>query len=391
MIRIPWGRGRAETRYLPAGRTAPGDLASEVARAAASPVITAVLRSIGSAAAVIDGNRQIVTLNGAYLELLGFQDPSEALGLRPGESLSCAHADEGPDGCGTGAACASCGLAAALLVSHRGGKVEERLCHLARRWDGRAEERAFRVRAAPLELDGAQGFQLVSFTDVTRDVQRAYVQRVLLHDLANLAVGLEGATGALDRGGAPGPAAADVQLLSHQLVAEVRLHRALLDGGAEGYVASRAAVGVAAALELARRAAAGHPAAAGKTVTVEPAAEGEEVVTDPVPLQHVLANMLVNALEATRPGGLVRLVALAGPESIAFRVWNAGAVPAAVAPRIFQRHFTTKPGEGRGQGTWSMKLFGEQLLGGRVGFSSAAGEGTWFELVLPRRAPARPA
>jgi sensor histidine kinase regulating citrate/malate metabolism len=57
-----------------------------------------------------------------------------------------------------------------------------------------------------------------------------------------------------------------------------------------------------------------------------------------------------------------------------------------VRPRIFQRCFTTKPGEGRGQGTFAMKLFGEGYLGGTVSFETSAREGTTFELRLPRRA-----
>ncbi|HZZ84131.1 MAG TPA: ATP-binding protein [Anaeromyxobacteraceae bacterium] len=385
MVKAPWFRRAAQpsTHYLPAGRTSPGALAAEVARAAGSPVVTALLRSLGSAAAVLDRNRQIVALNAAYLELLGVDDPAAALGLRPGEALSCAHAGEGPDGCGTGPACASCGQAVAVLIASRLDRPEERICHLARRWGGRAEDRALRIRVAPLELDG-EPFLLASLTDVTESIQRAHVERVFLHDLANLATGLQAASGVLGGPAGGDLAVSDVQLLSQQLVAEVRLQRALVAGGPEAYVAARRAVGLAAALDLARRMVAGHPAAAGKTIAVEPATEKVVVETDPVPLQHVLANMALNALEATRAGGVIRLTVAADADSVAFRVWNAGAIPAAVLPRIFQRHFTTKPGEGRGQGTWSMKLFGEQLLGGRVRFATSAGDGTWFELTLPR-------
>ncbi len=75
------------------------------------------------------------------------------------------------------------------------------------------------------------------------------------------------------------------------------------------------------------------------------------------------------------------------PDRFAFRVWNSGTVPVVVVPRIFQRHFSTKHGQGRGQGTYAMKLFGEQLLGGRVSFTSSAPEGTWFEIALPLAKP----
>jgi signal transduction histidine kinase len=34
-----------------------------------------------------------------------------------------------------------------------------------------------------------------------------------------------------------------------------------------------------------------------------------------------------------------------------------------------------------------MKLIGERVLGGRVAFVSAAGEGTTFSILVPRRLP----
>jgi signal transduction histidine kinase len=78
------------------------------------------------------------------------------------------------------------------------------------------------------------------------------------------------------------------------------------------------------------------------------------------------------------------------PEQVTFRVWNPGAIAASIAPRIFQRYFSTKPGSGRGQGTFIMKLLGERVLGGDVGFTSSATGGTTFSLRLPRRPPPAP-
>ena len=70
-----------------------------------------------------------------------------------------------------------------------------------------------------------------------------------------------------------------------------------------------------------------------------------------------------------------------------FEVHNPGAIPAAVVPRIFQRHFSTKAGPGRGEGTWSMKALGEGLLGGEVGFETDRARGTTFWLRLPAVGP----
>ena len=129
-----------------------------------------------------------------------------------------------------------------------------------------------------------------------------------------------------------------------------------------------------------------HPAARGRRLAVAPTIGDLAVRTDGVVLHHVLANMVVNALEATPVGREVRLSAGPVAGGVAFRVWNPGAIPAAVRPRIFQRYFTTKPGEGHGQGTFAMKLFGERYLGGEVSFDTSPDAGTTFELRLPLRA-----
>lgn len=59
-------------------------------------------------------------------------------------------------------------------------------------------------------------------------------------------------------------------------------------------------------------------------------------------------------------------------------------MPEQVRLQVFQRSFSTKGEPGRGIGTYSIKLFGETYLGGRVSFSSQEPEGTTFTLVVPK-------
>lgn len=66
-----------------------------------------------------------------------------------------------------------------------------------------------------------------------------------------------------------------------------------------------------------------------------------------------------------------------------FSVWNDGFIQPEVQRRIFQRDFTTKDQPGRGIGTFSMKLLGEDLLGGRVTFTSSVEKGTVFRFFCP--------
>ena len=49
--------------------------------------------------------------------------------------------------------------------------------------------------------------------------------------------------------------------------------------------------------------------------------------------------------------------------------------------QVFQRSFSTK-GNGRGIGTYSIKLLSENYLNGKVGFTSSVSEGTVFFVDL---------
>jgi sensor histidine kinase regulating citrate/malate metabolism len=104
-------------------------------------------------------------------------------------------------------------------------------------------------------------------------------------------------------------------------------------------------------------------------------------------LVRVLTNMIKNALEAIFDGETVRVRFERQGGDPVFLVHNPGAVPPEVAMRIFQRSFSTKKGKGRGIGTYSMKLFGEKFLGGKVSFQTSEKGGTIFSIRLPAAGP----
>ena len=114
----------------------------------------------------------------------------------------------------------------------------------------------------------------------------------------------------------------------------------------------------------------------------ELAASGAMLEVDPLRVRQMVHNLVKNALEATPHGEEVRLACTRGWSSIIFSVHNPGCIPRSVQLQIFQRSFSTK-GKGRGIGTYSMKLFGERYLQGRVWFFSSEEKGTTFYLSLP--------
>jgi signal transduction histidine kinase len=378
-------RSEPTSWFLPAERAAAEALAAQVARAAARPLVDEILRSWSGAILILNEARQIVALNACFLEALGVDEPGPLLGLRHGEALGCQRAADYPGGCGTGPACNSCGAALALVAAASRERPEERDCVLAVRRGEEILDLDLRVRASPLAVDGHR-FLLMTLADVTAERRRAALERAFFHDLSNLVAGLAGACASLDCDDPAGRAAVvgDVRALTERLAREVQVQKALATARPGALPVAVERVPLARLVEQLRRLFQHHPAAAGKALLA--ATPGLELVldTDPFLLQRVLTNMLINAFEATAHGGTVRLDVEERAGGVAVRVWNAGAMPAGVAPRVFQRYFSTKAGEGRGQGTFVMKLFGERLLQGRVSFSSTTPRGTTFELELPR-------
>lgn len=370
------------TSFLPAGRSGADLVRAQAARLASSQVVSAVFQAADGAVAILNGERQIVAVNQPALDLVG-EGAADALGLRAGEALGCTRAADGPDGCGTGPGCASCGAALAIVVSEHRNRPEERECAITVKRGERRVDVDLRVRAAPLDCDGTR-YTLLAIADISAERRRQMLERSFAGDVFQQVGALRAAAGALTEASPSPEALARLRQQILQLDRAIQIQRALSAGlGGQVQPAPRT---VAIADELAALGQSMERSAAirGRRLELVPAPAGEMMVTDSAMLQHVLVAMAANALEATRAGGTVRVYADAGVALVTFSVWNAGHIPGATVHRIFQRYFTTK-GPGRGNGTWSMKVVGEELLRGEVGFRTSELGGTTFWITLPKR------
>lgn len=372
------------TWYLPAEKASGEQLGSQVETASADVVVEALLRCWGGPLAILNAQRQVIALNGAYLQAVGAASPADVLGRRPGESLGCVHLVDAPGGCGTAKACASCGAAAAVVAASARHVPEERDCSLSVNRDGQVHHYDLRVRAAPLTL-GDQRLTLLTFRDVSGERRRASLERAFFQDLGTLITSLGAAARALPDARRPEDAVAieNVRTLADRLARELQVQRALASDRPLALRPSIRPVELPAVVDPVERLFRHHPAATGKTLRISMAEPAPPVETDPDLLQRVLTNLVLNAFEATAPGGTVRLTVEPSGDGVALRVWNAAAIPASVLPRVFQRYFTTKPGEGRGQGTFVARRFTEDVLRGTISVASSTEGGTAFEVRLP--------
>jgi signal transduction histidine kinase len=375
----------ARTPLVPAHTADADQLARDIAWAHSHPVLTAVLATSIGFISVLNERRQLVLLNQSYLDFLGIEDPATVLGLRPGDAARCVYALEGRNGCGSAEACKTCGAAAAMDASTRTGAVAEATCALCANVDGVQRDMALRVRVAPIALDG-RSVSFVFMEDVSEASRREALERSFLHDMNNLIQGLLGTSEMLVASATEQQRALAVNVLaiSERIRGVVALQRAL--ASTSDYKPRLEPTSVGAIVEESRLSVTRHPAGEGKRVAFERPPDDVAITTDPTLLARILGNMLVNALEATRGGGEVQIRAEFGGDHVDLAVWNEGVIPQAVRPRIFHRFFSTKPGSGRGEGTYSMKLFAERYLGGTVSFSSTERDGTEFVARLPRHA-----
>jgi CheY-like chemotaxis protein len=95
---------------------------------------------------------------------------------------------------------------------------------------------------------------------------------------------------------------------------------------------------------------------------------------------------LKNAVEASPPGATVSVSAQAGSEgTVAIRIHNQGAVPAAVRATFFQKYASMGKASGTGLGTYSARLMA-RVQDGDVAMATDDVEGTTLTVVL-RAAP----
>jgi signal transduction histidine kinase len=376
------GKGSATTHFAPAERASPEDLAAQIGMACSNPLADVILQSFGGIVLILNPQRQIVAINKTVMRILGIEDPETLYGLRPGDALACANAAEAPNGCGTGERCRACGAVVAILASQEHQRPEERECLITSHLQGKLVAFEFKARATPLRSDG-QTFTVVTLQDIRAEKRKEMLQRVFFHDVLNLVSALQGTADYMTEA-APEEIedlAQSIQRKARQLGDEIKGQRdlRLLEDGE--YPLRRAETTPDIILGALRETFADAEVARDRAL---------DLPADPLPLSfstdislllRVLVNMVKNALEATPSGGRVKVWVEADDGDIIFKVWNEEEIPPAVALRIFQRYFSTK-GTGRGLGTFSLKLIGEQYLKGAVDFSTSR-DGTTFWIRLP--------
>jgi signal transduction histidine kinase len=131
-----------------------------------------------------------------------------------------------------------------------------------------------------------------------------------------------------------------------------------------------------------------HAETAGLTLRTELTPETAFIEGDVFALGRVYRNLILNAIQATAPGGLIVVKTEAFKDRVQVRIYDTGCgIPPDRIGQIFEDFVTTKR-RGLGLGLAISKKIVEQL-GGEISVASEVGKGTTFVIEFPRTA-ARP-
>jgi signal transduction histidine kinase len=325
----------------------------------------------------LDANRQVVFCNEMLLKTLGVTDPSTILGKRPGEMFDCVHSKEEEGGCGTSKFCTKCGAVKAILEAQKGNQAVEE-CRMMIKTNNGEEALDLRVWAVPVDI-ADELFTIFTVKDIRNEKRRELLERTFFHDILNETSIF---TGYLDnvQDGIMEPDEEVLDRLSKaasRMIDTIQGQRDLLYIENGEYEISKEKVSFFNLFNELVQFFSGSKWGKDKKIVLDLEEKQTVIATDRVLLRRILINLIKNALEASSAGDEITVGYKSSDSKNIIYVQNPTVMDQSVQLQVFKRSFSTK-GKGRGIGTYSVKLFVEKYLGGKVSFVSQEGEGTTF-------------
>ncbi|MEW5958549.1 MAG: ATP-binding protein [Chloroflexota bacterium] len=370
---------RLPTKFAPAERASTDKIRAQAQYFLDVPLLHQLFDAIPDIVLILNEQRQIIFANSALLKVLGLDSKYSVLGLRPGEALGCTHAFETEGGCGTTEFCKTCGAVQAILSSLQGREAIKE-CRITQK-SGEALD--LQVWATPINLDGEQ-FSVFAVKDISHEKRRRALERVFFHDILNAASGVRGFAELLTIAAPEELELVKTSLfnLSERLIDEINAQRDLT--AAENNELTVHPVQIN-SQDLLQELIAGyqHYVIINQCqLIIDPDSQAIQFTGDRTLLRRVLGNMVKNALEASKPDQTVTLGCYSRKQMVEFTVHNPAYIPRPIQLQIFQRSFSTK-GQGRGLGTYGIRLLTERYLKGKVFFTSSQKQGTVFKAHYP--------
>jgi signal transduction histidine kinase len=334
--------------------------------------------AVNESVLILNPQRQIVFYNDHFARLLGCEQKKDVIGKRPGEALGCIHACD-VSGCGTSEFCSTCGGVKATLSAQL-GKTDIRECQIV--FGPHGDPMDLLIRATPLKLEG-QNLTIFAATDISDKKRRNALEHIFFHDLMNTATSIQMLSENLRSTEMDKVREVSSNLYQGvlQLVEEITAQRDLVYAENNELPVRPVEIDSKALLAQMLKKYGSLARIRGCALAISEETQGMVFCSDRLIIARVLGNMIQNSLEASTEGQKVTLASQPFQAGVSFSVHNPAYIPRDVQLQLFKRSFSTK-GNGRGLGTYSMKLLTERYLGGRITFSSSQEEGTTFTMML---------
>ncbi|MBT3383501.1 MAG: PAS domain-containing sensor histidine kinase [Prolixibacteraceae bacterium] len=370
-----------KTQYAPYQRVSEKGLKKQKELFRTHNLLSKVADSVSESVLVLNINRQIIYANKKFLNLLGTDDYDSVIGKRPGEAVNCVHSCVSEGGCGTTEFCRTCGAVNAILDSQKGFQSEKE-CRILTTENDALD---LRVTATPYEWEGQQ-FTFFAIEDIGNEKRRETLEKLFFHDVLNSAGGISGLSQILleidDNPELIIDIAKTINRSADILIDEIKSQRQLNIAERGELKPDFSKTETLIILKELTNIYSKHEVIQDKKILIDSKAENIYTFSDPVLLRRIIGNMIKNALEASNPAGIVTISCCKIEEAVRFSIHNKSFIPQNIQLQLFKRSFSTK-GTGRGIGTYSMKLFGEKYLKGKVWFESTTENGTTFYLKIP--------
>jgi signal transduction histidine kinase len=347
----------------------------------AKEFVIKLINSFPNFVALLDDDRRLVYSNRKMLDSMSVSDFEKAFRLRPGDLFQCVNSTKTPGGCGTSEGCGFCGAMHSMNSSRTEGKTITSQFRVLGSSKGKSRSSVFRFTSTPFNFD-REFFYLITLEDISNEIRRAELEQIFFHDLMNSVGGLHGVIELLKQKDDVEPLYIDILEASYNTLYDSITEQKQYSQAESGELTVKKEL--LHTLDLIIETTLPFKQENMYRSTLEIAEDTVDFIfsSDSALLSRVLINMIKNAMEASGAEGVVTIGAKRIKDNLRFWVHNPSIIPRETQLQIFERSYSTK-GRGRGLGTFSMKLLGENYLGGMVDFSSEEKEGTTFWIDLP--------
>jgi len=370
------------TKFASAARSADNEINSDIRYFQTLEGLANFLNAISSIVLVLNSNRQIVYSNRSILSITDLGSLDEIYGKRPGELLDCIYAYENDAGCGTSVFCRNCGGVKSILKCLE-GTHNSMECSILR--NNNKPSFDLRVCSHPFSANNSK-YVVFTAEDISHEKRRQVLEKSFFHDIANSLTGVEGYGDLMEKSN-PEEASKwlkNLRVCTSEAINEIHSHKSLLAAEDGDLNIEKNIIDSLELLNSMKNIFEGYSTLRNlkDSLIIESDSQKLTFQSDFTLLSRILINLIKNAIEASN-GKPVTIGCNKGKSgAIQFFVNNRSYIEQDTQSQIFKRSFSTK-GKGRGIGTYSVKLFTEKYLGGKVYFTSNEKDGTTFFVELP--------